>query len=99
MGVVDFSKVTQAAWLVVPEFGRPEFNLAAILFAIPVAIAPIVEHVGGILAIGSVGAARILRRRPACIARCLAMVWQSISLACWWASVTTYGEVTRSREC
>ena len=28
-------------WL--PEFGTPEFNLAAILFMIPVAIAPIVE--------------------------------------------------------
>lgn len=54
LGLVDFSKVTQAAWLSVPEFGRPEFNLAAILFMIPVAIAPIVEHVGGILAIGSV---------------------------------------------
>ena len=54
LGIVDFSKVTQAAWFAVPDFGRPEFNLAAILFMIPVAIAPIVEHVGGILAIGSV---------------------------------------------
>ena len=54
IGIVDFSKVTQAAWLAIPEFGKPEFNLAAILFMIPVAIAPIVEHVGGILAIGSV---------------------------------------------
>lgn len=54
LGIVDFSRVGQAAWLAVPEFGRPEFNLAAILFMIPVAIAPIVEHVGGILAIGSV---------------------------------------------
>ena len=54
MGIVDFSKVTNAAWIAVPEFGKPEFNMAAILFMIPVAIAPIVEHVGGILAIGSV---------------------------------------------
>ena len=53
-GLVDFSKISAAAWLAVPEFGSPEFNLAAILFMIPVAIAPIVEHVGGILAIGSV---------------------------------------------
>lgn len=53
-GIVDFSKVTEAAWIALPEFGKPEFNLAAILFMIPVAIAPIVEHVGGILAIGSV---------------------------------------------
>ena len=53
-GIVDFSKVTEAAWIALPEFGKPEFNLAAILFMILVAIAPIVEHVGGILAIGSV---------------------------------------------
>ncbi len=54
VGIVDFSKITNAAWIALPEFGHPEFNLAAILFMIPVAIAPIVEHVGGILAIGSV---------------------------------------------
>lgn len=54
VGIVDFSRVTDAAWLALPQFGTPEFNLAAILFMIPVAIAPIVEHVGGILAIGSV---------------------------------------------
>jgi uracil permease len=53
-GIVDFGKVSAAAWIALPEFGKPEFNLAAILFMIPVAIAPIVEHVGGILAIGSV---------------------------------------------
>lgn len=53
-GIVDFSKVSDAAWIALPHFGTPEFNLAAILFMIPVAIAPIVEHVGGILAIGSV---------------------------------------------
>ena len=54
VGIVDFSKVSDAAWIALPHFGTPEFNLAAILFMIPVAIAPIVEHVGGILAIGSV---------------------------------------------
>ena len=54
VGIVDFSKVSDAAWIALPHFVTPEFNLAAILFMIPVAIAPIVEHVGGILAIGSV---------------------------------------------
>jgi uracil permease len=54
LGLVDFQKVIDAPWLAIPQFGHPEFNLAAILFMIPVAIAPIVEHVGGILAIGSV---------------------------------------------
>ena len=54
LGLVDFTKVNEAAWIALPELGKPEFNLAAILFMIPVAIAPIVEHVGGVLAIGSV---------------------------------------------
>ncbi|WP_184195011.1 uracil-xanthine permease family protein [Chitinimonas taiwanensis] len=54
MGVLNFQPVLDAPWFALPQFGTPEFNLAAILFMIPVAIAPIVEHVGGILAIGSV---------------------------------------------
>lgn len=54
MGVLNFQPVLDAPWFAPPQFGTPEFNLAAILFMIPVAIAPIVEHVGGILAIGSV---------------------------------------------
>ncbi|PHV10254.1 uracil-xanthine permease family protein [Chitinimonas sp. BJB300] len=54
LGVVNFQPVLDAPWIALPEFGHPTFNLAAILFMIPVAIAPIVEHVGGILAIGSV---------------------------------------------
>lgn len=31
VGIVDFSKVTAAAWIALPEFSTPEFNLAAIL--------------------------------------------------------------------
>lgn len=53
-GMVDFSVVAQAPMLAVPEFVMPEFNLAAILFMIPVAIAPAIEHVGDVLAIGNV---------------------------------------------
>ena len=53
-GVVDFSPVTQAAWLSLPKFTAPEFNINAILFMIPVAIAPAVEHVGDMLAISNV---------------------------------------------
>lgn len=54
MGLVNFQPVIDAPWFALPAFGTPEFNLSAILFMIPVAIAPVVEHVGGILAIGSV---------------------------------------------
>ncbi len=54
MGVVDFSPVHEAAWLSVPAFTAPSFHWAAILFMIPVAIAPAVEHIGDMVAIGSV---------------------------------------------
>ncbi|MCG7585129.1 uracil-xanthine permease family protein [Photobacterium sp. OFAV2-7] len=53
-GVVDFSPVAQASWLALPNFTFPEFNINAILFMIPVAIAPAVEHVGDMLAISNV---------------------------------------------
>ncbi|QFU01446.1 Uracil permease [Halomonas sp. THAF5a] len=54
MGVVDFTPVREAAWLAVPSFTAPSFHWAAILFMIPVAIAPAVEHIGDMVAIGSV---------------------------------------------
>lgn len=54
MGVVDFSPVHEAAWVSLPNFTAPTFHWAAILFMIPVAIAPAVEHIGDMVAIGSV---------------------------------------------
>ncbi|MDN3553062.1 uracil-xanthine permease family protein [Halomonas almeriensis] len=54
MGLVDFSAVHQAEWLALPTFTAPSFHWAAILFMIPVAIAPAVEHIGDMVAIGSV---------------------------------------------
>lgn len=54
MGLVDFTPVHEAAWLSVPSFTAPSFHWAAILFMIPVAIAPAVEHIGDMVAIGSV---------------------------------------------
>ncbi|SDH50786.1 uracil permease [Vibrio xiamenensis] len=53
-GVVSFEPVTQASWLSLPNFTFPEFNINAVLFMIPVAIAPAVEHVGDMLAISNV---------------------------------------------
>lgn len=54
MGVVDFSPVRDAAWFSMPNFVAPEWNWQAVLFMIPVAIAPAIEHIGDVLAIGSV---------------------------------------------
>jgi len=53
-GILDFSAISEAAWLSVPQFVAPEWNWHAVLFMIPVAIAPAVEHVGDILAISNV---------------------------------------------
>jgi len=53
-GIVDFSPVAKAAWVAVPNFVLPQWNLQAILYIIPIAIAPAIEHFGDILAIGSI---------------------------------------------
>lgn len=53
-GVLDFSKVANAAWFAVPEFVFPTFEWAPMLFFIPVALAPAIEHFGDVLAISSV---------------------------------------------
>ncbi len=54
LGLVDFGKVAAAAWVAVPNFVLPKWNLQAVFFIVPVAIAPAIEHFGDILAIGSV---------------------------------------------
>ncbi|MFH1155743.1 MAG: uracil-xanthine permease family protein [Pseudomonadota bacterium] len=53
-GIVDFSPVGKAPWLALPNFVFPEWNPQAILFIVPIAIAPAIEHFGDILAIGGV---------------------------------------------
>lgn len=53
-GIVDFTKVGEAAWFSLPKITTPEFKLEAILYLLPIALAPAVEHVGGIMAISSV---------------------------------------------
>ncbi len=62
LGVVDFTPIQNASWFSIPwlvamnegSFAIPVFDLAAILYIVPVAIAPAIEHVGDILAISSV---------------------------------------------
>ncbi len=53
-GLVNFEKVVQAPWIAVPSFVLPEWNLQAVIFIVPVAIAPAIEHFGDVLAISSV---------------------------------------------
>jgi uracil permease len=53
-GLIDLSPVAKAAWVASPNFVFPRWNLEAVIFIVPVAIAPAIEHFGDILAIGSV---------------------------------------------
>lgn len=61
-GVVDYTAIHEASWLSIPwtealkngSYAFPVFDLKAILFVLPVAIAPAIEHVGDILAISAV---------------------------------------------
>jgi uracil permease len=52
--LVNVDAITNAAWFVVPSFTFPEFQWAAIIFIVPVAIAPAIEHFGDIMAISGV---------------------------------------------
>jgi len=54
LGMVDLTPVRDAAWFAVPSFMLPTFSLPAILFILPVAIAPAIEHVGDLVAIRGV---------------------------------------------
>lgn len=53
-GIVDFSAFESAAWFAIPNFTAPEFNWQAIIFILPIAIAPAIEHIGDMLAISNV---------------------------------------------
>ncbi|MCI0915581.1 uracil-xanthine permease [Pseudomonas stutzeri] len=53
-GVVNTTGIVAAPWLAVPNFVAPEFHWGAILFMVPVALAPAIEHIGGVVAIGGV---------------------------------------------
>lgn len=50
-GIINFDAIGQAAWLSVPDFTTPQFSWEAIIFILPIAIAPAVEHIGDMLAI------------------------------------------------
>ena len=53
-GIVDFSGVLSAAWFAVPNFSAPKFELEPIIYMLPIAIAPAIEHIGDMLAISNV---------------------------------------------
>ena len=98
MGLVDFSAVGSAPWFALPSsvthFQLPQFAWEPFLFMIPVAIAPVIEHVGDVYVVGAV-ADKDFVKDPG-----LHRTMLGDGLACMAASlfggppVTTYSEVT-----
>lgn len=91
---MDFSPVANASWFALPKFTKMSFSWQAILFMAPVAIAPIIEHVGDIYAIGEI-AGKDFVKDPG-LHRTMLGDGLACSLAAFLggAPVTTYSEVT-----
>ena len=94
LGRVDFSGIATAPWFGLPQFVKPEFSWGAILFMIPVAIAPVIEHVGDVYAVSQV-AGKDFVKKPG-----MHRTMFGDGIACCVAGfiggppVTTYSEVT-----
>ena len=94
LGVVDFQPIVDAKWFALPEFVRPTLCWEAIIFMIPVAIAPVIEHIGDMYAINEVTGNDYVKDPG------LHRTMLGDGLACVAASiiggppVTTYSEVT-----
>ncbi len=52
--LVSFGGIGDKPWLAMPNFTLPTWSWGAILFVVPIAIAPAIEHFGDVLAIGSI---------------------------------------------
>jgi uracil permease len=93
-GKVDYTAIREATWLMVPHFTVPQFHWQAILYMIPVAIAPIIEHVGDMYAIGGVCNKNFIEKPG--LHRTLLGDGIATSVAGFFGGVpnTTYSEVT-----
>lgn len=91
---MDFTPVAEASWFALPKIAHMTFSWQAILFMAPVAIAPIIEHIGDMYAISSI-AGKDFVKDPG-LHRTLLGDGLSCCLAAFLggAPVTTYSEVT-----
>lgn len=91
---MDFTAVGNASWFAFPKLAKMSFSWQAILFMAPVAIAPIIEHVGDMYAIGSI-AGKDFVKDPG-LHRTMLGDGLSCVLAAFLggAPITTYSEVT-----
>lgn len=98
MGKIDFSGVLSASWFALPpsiaHFHLPQFQWEPFVYMIPVALAPVIEHIGDVYVVSSV-ADKDFVKDPG-----LHRTMLGDGLACMAASflggppVTTYSEVT-----
>ncbi|WP_116496845.1 uracil-xanthine permease family protein [Balneicella halophila] len=94
LGKVDYHVITQAPVLEAPRLVFPEFNWGAILFMLPVAVAPLVEHVGDIYAVSNV-AGKDFVKKPGLHKTILGDGVATLVAACLGGPPnTTYSEVT-----
>ena len=91
---MDFTVVGDASWLAFPKLAKMSFSWQAILFMAPVAIAPIIEHVGDMYAISSI-AGKDFIKDPG-LHRTMLGDGLSCCIAAFLggAPITTYSEVT-----
>ena len=94
LGILDLSPVANAKWFSFPDFTFPTFELAPILYFVPVALAPAIEHFGDVLAISSVTGKNFLEKPG--ISRTMFGDGIATSFACLLGGPpnTTYSEVT-----
>lgn len=92
--LINFDVVVTRPWFSMPEFVLPQWSPEAILFIVPVAIAPAIEHVGDILAISSVAGKNYIEDPG--IGSTMLGDGMATSLACMLGGPpnTTYSEVT-----
>ena len=98
LGEVDFRPVAEASWFALPSgiahFSLPDLSWEPLLFMIPVAIAPVIEHIGDVYVVGAV-AEKDFTKDPG-----LHRTLLGDGLACFASAflagppVTTYSEVT-----
>ena len=92
---VDLAPIASAPWFSLPKVILPEtFSWQPILFMIPVAIAPVIEHIGDVYVVNNVAGKNFVKEPG------LHRTMLGDGLACLFASlvggppVTTYSEVT-----
>jgi uracil permease len=54
LGVTNWSEVSEAAWLVLPQFSLPVWDTQAVLMILPATMVVLAEHVGHLLVTGEV---------------------------------------------